>query len=231
MYIKKVILLLALAIANFSYAQETYGPLTTGETLWVIAAKVSPSNEVTRHQVMIALLHANPQAFSIPCNINSLRINQTLLIPSLDEIKKYTHAEAVAMYNRQNTEWRTRRSGVEIECETDPSPTMASLATPTPEVAEVAEVVIVDDTTNSEEITLPTIETPSTAPNLAEIPENNDDNAANATEEIPATQLNTEEPINYLPIIIILGVVAFVFTLAFLLRDSIKSRPIPEDLT
>ena len=87
---------------------HTYGPIKAGDMLWTIAGKVSPPS-VSRHQVILALQQTNPQAFSVPCNFNSLKVGETLRIPSLTEIQAFTPEKAIAELNRQDEEWRNRR--------------------------------------------------------------------------------------------------------------------------
>jgi len=100
-----------MGLISYVYAQETaqtYGPIEQGEILWNIAAKVSPPS-VNRHQAILALHKANPQAFSVSCNINSLKIGQTLHIPSMSEMQALSRAEAIKEFNRQTEEWQARR--------------------------------------------------------------------------------------------------------------------------
>ena len=52
---------------------NTYGPIKPGELLWKIATKISPPS-INRYQVIIALHQKNPHAFSVFCNMNSLKI-------------------------------------------------------------------------------------------------------------------------------------------------------------
>jgi FimV-like protein len=87
---------------------HTYGPIKAGDMLWTIAGKVSPPS-VNRHQVVLALQQANSHAFSVPCNFNSLKLGETLRIPSLTEIQVLTPEKAVEELNRQNEAWQNRR--------------------------------------------------------------------------------------------------------------------------
>lgn len=87
---------------------HTYGPIKAGDMLWTIAGKVSPPS-VSRHQVVLALQQANSHAFSVPCNFNSLKLGETLRIPSLTEIQAFIPEKAMAELNRQNKEWQNRR--------------------------------------------------------------------------------------------------------------------------
>jgi FimV-like protein len=108
--VQKFTLLLLLLIFSYSAsAQEvhTYGPLKKGESLWQIAAKVSPS-PMNRHQVILALQTLNPHAFRLSCNVNSLKINQVLRIPSLSQMQVLSPQEAITEFNRQNQAWKAR---------------------------------------------------------------------------------------------------------------------------
>jgi FimV-like protein len=243
MYLPKVILLMVLFLyLPLSHANETYGPLRNGETLWTIAPKVKPSDTITRHQMIVSLFKANPHAFRIPCNINSLKIKQILTIPSLAEIEKITHEEALALYKEQNAAWKAfRRQGVEIECpDPDDATDAAVRAEPTTEntnntlgamnTRPTREVVVVDDGVN-----LPTLSPPI---------ENAENTQANMTESeiaqieenmatLESSQLagNAEKKkFSYLPVIIVFGVVLLVLILAFLFRNHSENKPIPEDL-
>lgn len=108
--------MLILQLLMTTVAAETYGPVKSGEMLWVIAGKVHPTTEITRYQSVIALLHANPDAFSTPCNLNSLKIGAILTIPHPGEFPFLSAAEALREFNRQQTEWKAYRQGQSIQC-------------------------------------------------------------------------------------------------------------------
>lgn len=135
---KKLNILLASAficayIASEVYAQEihTYGPIEPGEMLWNIAGKVSPAS-IDRHQAILALHRTNPHAFSISCNMNSLRVGEKLRIPSLLEMQAFSRDEAIKELNRQEEEWKNRHSNP-IVC-----PKVEALPVPTkPSTTEV----------------------------------------------------------------------------------------------
>lgn len=82
----------------------TYGPVKTGDKLWDIAEKVRPDATVGRHQMIIALLKTNPQAFRTPCNIQSLQIGYTLTIPTLTVIHAVSDKEAATLLSQFNRE-------------------------------------------------------------------------------------------------------------------------------
>ena len=66
---------------------DTYGPTKRADTLWSIAKKVKPGNNVTTYQTMQALFALNPDAF-INGNIDLLKQGQTLKIPTSNEIRQ-----------------------------------------------------------------------------------------------------------------------------------------------
>jgi pilus assembly protein FimV len=120
-----------MGLISYVSAQETvhtYGPIQQGEMLWNIAAKVSPSS-VNRYQAILALHKANPQAFSVSCNINSLKIGETLRIPSLSEMQALSRAEAIKEFNRQTEEWQARRDNPIVCPEIEEPETPAELTT------------------------------------------------------------------------------------------------------
>ncbi|MEZ5670866.1 MAG: FimV/HubP family polar landmark protein [Thiotrichaceae bacterium] len=107
------LLLITTAVAETA---ETYGPVKSGEMLWMIAGKVHATTEITRYQSIIALLQANPQAFSIQCNFNSLKVGAILTIPQLNKFPFLSSDQALNEFNRQNTEWKAYRQGQAIQC-------------------------------------------------------------------------------------------------------------------
>jgi len=65
---------------------ETYAT-KRADTLWNIAKKVKPDNNVTTHQTMQALFALNPDAF-IKGNINLLKQGQILKVPTSNEVRQ-----------------------------------------------------------------------------------------------------------------------------------------------
>ncbi|MEE4246566.1 MAG: FimV/HubP family polar landmark protein, partial [Kangiellaceae bacterium] len=76
-----------------SYTGNAYGPVGQNETLWRIATTVRPDN-ATIHQTLVALYRANPSAF-LNNNINKLKQNVTLEIPSNADIVSTPHRAAL----------------------------------------------------------------------------------------------------------------------------------------
>ncbi|MFZ2236932.1 MAG: FimV/HubP family polar landmark protein, partial [Dokdonella sp.] len=84
----------------------SYGPVAAGETLWEIANATLPDDEVSANQLMLALLNANPQAFS-KNNINRLKRGAILRIPSPEEIRAVGSMRvAAAQVRAQVEQWR-----------------------------------------------------------------------------------------------------------------------------
>ncbi len=109
-----IILIVLLTITSSTVAQ-TYGPTKAGDLLWNIAGKVRPNKSITRYQAMLALLKANPQAFQISCNLNTLKIGKILTIPL--NMQELTSKEAVNEFYRQHDEWQDfRRKNKQIIC-------------------------------------------------------------------------------------------------------------------
>ncbi len=101
-------------------ATTSYGPIRKGEQLWEIALKVRPSPVLTRYQTMIALQQANPQAFMLSCDLNSLQGGATLSVPTLAEIQAIDSKGAEQEYRRQHEAWKkARQQKQKIVCTTE----------------------------------------------------------------------------------------------------------------
>ena len=83
-----------------------YGPVAAGDTLSQIAKANLPGSDVSANQMMVAMLNANPQAFS-QNNINRLKSGVILRIPSPEEIRAVGSMQtAAAQVRAQNEQWR-----------------------------------------------------------------------------------------------------------------------------
>lgn len=89
---------------------DEYGMTGPGDTLWTIALKVRPSENVSVQQTMLALQRANPDAF-INNNINLLKAGHVLRIPDMSEIRAESTEEAIAEVRVQNEEFEDYRAG------------------------------------------------------------------------------------------------------------------------
>lgn len=130
------------------YTGGDYGPVGAGDTLWSIANAMRPSG-VSTHQMMLALLRANPEAF-IGNNINMLRSGAVLQMPDSDELQRMSRAEALAEVERQYGLWEDGRLAM-VETPTErpdtvtPPPTPAVDEAPEAEAPAPVEVTDVED--------------------------------------------------------------------------------------
>ena len=95
---------------------DSYGPVRRNETLWEIAKRTRPGNDISMDQMMHALLRENPHAF-MNNNINRLKAGVTLDIPDRNTINSITASEAVAESRRQEQEWKAGQQAVTQENE------------------------------------------------------------------------------------------------------------------
>ncbi len=87
-----------------SYGADTYGPVSSGDTLWSIATRARPDDSVTVNQMMLAILRANPEAF-IDNNINRLKKGAVLRMPAREEATVMAAAEAATQVREQMQAW------------------------------------------------------------------------------------------------------------------------------
>lgn len=76
-----------------------YGPVAPTDTLWSIAQKVRPSEQVSLYQTVAALYRLNPQAFA-GNRINGLYKGVRLQVPTLAQIKRESDAEGQTLVRR-----------------------------------------------------------------------------------------------------------------------------------
>ena len=86
-----------------------YGPVKSGDTLWVIASNWSRGTGMEMNKVMLAIQRENPNAFSRN-NINLLKRGAILRMPQADQIETITTASAISEVSAQTEEFRGRRS-------------------------------------------------------------------------------------------------------------------------
>lgn len=85
-----------------------YGRVKRGDTLWEIARDSRPNESVSIHQMMLAYLRDNPEAF-VDGNINKLKAGHVLRIDDAASIGDTSRREAVSEVRRQNLAWREDR--------------------------------------------------------------------------------------------------------------------------
>lgn len=97
-----------------------------GQTLSQIARRLG-LGDATLDQTMLALLHANPEAF-IGGNINRLRTGAVLSVPGQNERTNHTASEASALVREQVAQWR--QAGKPVMQPAEPSGPAAKADTP-----------------------------------------------------------------------------------------------------
>jgi len=111
------------APANAASA-DSYGPIRRNDTLWSIAERLRPGNDISMHQMMLALQRKNPQAFA-DNNINNLQAGATLSVPSRDEILSVSAAEAFRETTQQYAAWNEDTQATAQEAPTPEAPAVA----------------------------------------------------------------------------------------------------------
>lgn len=84
---------------------NVYGPVKSTDSLGFLAQDLRPHSHITMHQMVIALLRTNPDAFRRN-NINYLKTGSFLRVPPLSVIEAIDATEARREYLRQNAEWK-----------------------------------------------------------------------------------------------------------------------------
>ncbi len=92
------------------------GVLTTGQTLWRIAERYRPAQDIKLNQYMLAIQQANPDAF-INENINLLKAGYRLQMPDAEAARQLTAAQAAAEVAAQTASWRNEEQAPKVETE------------------------------------------------------------------------------------------------------------------
>ncbi|MCL7939403.1 tetratricopeptide repeat protein [Halomonas sp. ATCH28] len=82
----------------------------SGDTLWSVAGRLRPDSGISRNQMMVALVEANPEVFPSD-NINAMRAGFTLVVPSREAIAARSAADAERVVQAMNQAWANRGSG------------------------------------------------------------------------------------------------------------------------
>ncbi|WP_341206699.1 FimV/HubP family polar landmark protein, partial [uncultured Psychrosphaera sp.] len=87
-----------------------YGPISKQDTMWKLGNKFRFRNDVTVHQVMIAILKKNPNAFEFD-NLNGLYDGAFIDIPSHAEVKAIDPVYAKRRADADDELWVARMNG------------------------------------------------------------------------------------------------------------------------
>lgn len=98
-----------LSTDNSSGAIE-YGPSRANDTLWGVAKAMRGNRDVSIHQVMLAVLRDNPDAF-YRNNVNNLKMGYVLRINDPASLTSISRAEAEREISRQYQDWKNDRTG------------------------------------------------------------------------------------------------------------------------
>ncbi len=88
--------------------QTTYGPTITNENVWQIAQRYKTS-EVILPQVVLAIVGANPEAFT-DGNLNGLKVGVRLVIPATRDIQQVPADLATQEVMAHDTAWNEKKT-------------------------------------------------------------------------------------------------------------------------
>ncbi|HFQ5056442.1 TPA: FimV/HubP family polar landmark protein [Vibrio vulnificus] len=133
-----------------------YGPTSANETLWSIASKLRPANNVSVQQTLLAIYRLNPQAFENQ-NIHSLVPGSTLRVPSLAQVRSASTEQAVTVMKAHQDKLNTTPRPIAPTPFT--RPVKVTPATPAQAVSETVKVEPQVDTTPVKTPEVPQVKT------------------------------------------------------------------------
>ncbi|WP_438469419.1 FimV/HubP family polar landmark protein [Vibrio vulnificus] len=133
-----------------------YGPTSANETLWSIASKLRPANNVSVQQTLLAIYRLNPQAFENQ-NIHSLVPSSTLRVPSLAQVRSASTEQAVTVMKAHQDKLNATSRPIAPTPVT--RPVKVTPATPAQAVSETVKVESPVDTTPVKTPDVPQVKT------------------------------------------------------------------------
>ncbi len=133
-----------------------YGPTSANETLWSIASKLRPANNVSVQQTLLAIYRLNPQAFENQ-NIHSLVPGSTLRVPSLAQVRSASTEQAVTVMKAHQDKLNATSRPIAPTPVT--RPVKVTPATPAQAVSETVKVESPVDTTPVKTSDVPQVKT------------------------------------------------------------------------
>ncbi|EGQ9881275.1 TPA: FimV/HubP family polar landmark protein [Vibrio vulnificus] len=133
-----------------------YGPTSANETLWSIASKLRPANNVSVQQTLLAIYRLNPQAFENQ-NIHSLVPGSTLRVPSLAQVRSASTEQAVTVMKAHQDKLNATSRPIAPTPVT--RPVKVTPATPAQAVSETVKVEPQVDTTPVKTPDVPQVKT------------------------------------------------------------------------
>lgn len=92
----------------FAASDASYGPTTASDTIWSIAVKLRPNEEISIAQMALGIFYNNKDAFHND-NINALDEGKIIKIPDIDVIRNITENAANEEIIKQNRAWRAQK--------------------------------------------------------------------------------------------------------------------------
>ncbi|MBN8102410.1 FimV/HubP family polar landmark protein [Vibrio vulnificus] len=133
-----------------------YGPTSANETLWSIASKLRPANNVSVQQTLLAIYRLNPLAFENQ-NIHSLVPGSTLRVPSLAQVRSASTEQAVTVMKAHQDKLNATSRPIAPTPVT--RPVKVTPATPAQAVSETVKVESPVDTTPVKAPDVPQVKT------------------------------------------------------------------------
>jgi pilus assembly protein FimV len=115
-------------------SREAGGPVKAGDTLWSLADRMRPDSSVSIQQMMLALLHANPDAF-VDGNVNGLKKGFVLKTPERGDITSISQEQALAEVRKQYAAWEQFRESMAKNVPAQPKGPVAQTEAGAPEAA------------------------------------------------------------------------------------------------
>ncbi|AJR09447.1 hypothetical protein H744_2c2794 [Photobacterium gaetbulicola Gung47] len=166
----------AATVAPSSADAIRYGPTTSNETLWSIASRYRPNNQISIYQVIGAIFRNNPQAFE-NSNIHGLIPGSHLVIPTERQMRlEYTDAVKQRLEADQRVSSRSQRRTSAQPQVTAPKPQPAVQApkpaapAPKPQEPKPAPTVVAQPEQPTEPMTEVEASEPEAAPKSELIP-------------------------------------------------------------
>ena len=127
---------------SFSFDGQNYGPVASGESLWLIAKKVSAGSNTNVGQLVDAIYRENPQAF-IGGDKNRLRVGANLTIPTFtsesvaDTMPATSTSDASATMNQVDAPFEPLTTVDQLDAE---QPLLSNVDEPAPAAADQLDV-------------------------------------------------------------------------------------------
>jgi len=93
-------------VTQSQWEGEIYGPTSSDDTLWGIAAKVRPDRSISMQRAMVTIFEANPDAF-MRGNINRLKRGAEIRVPDTSSFEDISQRDALRIIAAHNENWKS----------------------------------------------------------------------------------------------------------------------------